>query len=88
MKIELIKTEYELKAGTKTVYNENESERKEITETEYNNIIDSVSFFRRLGGTETIQRAYTSAGYKATKLTSKSPDRQTKVIRKFNFICE
>lgn len=88
MKIELIKTEYELKVGTKTVYTEIETAQKEITETEYNNIIDSVSFFRRLGGTETIQRAYTSAGYKATKLTSKSPDRQTKVIRKFNFICE
>lgn len=88
MTIQMTKTQYELKAGTKTVYTEIESERKEITETEYNNIIDSVSFFRRLGGTETIQRAYTSAGYKATKLTSTSPDKQTRVIRKFNFICE
>lgn len=88
MKIQLTKTEYTLKAGTKTAYKEVETESKEITETEYNNIVNSCKFFRRLGGTETLQRAYTSAGYKATKLTSKSPDRQTKVIRKFNFICE
>ena len=85
MKIELIKTEYTLKAGTKTVYTEVETERKEITEAEYNNIIDSVSFFRRLGGTETITKNYTSRGYRPVKLVSKSPCKETKIVREFIF---
>jgi N-acetyl-anhydromuramyl-L-alanine amidase AmpD len=44
-----------------------------------------ISFFRRLGGSESVQRAYTCYGYKVDKLTSTSPDKQTKVIREFNF---
>ena len=44
-----------------------------------------MSWFRRLGGSETAQRSYTCYGYVIYKLTSSSPDRQTKSVREFNF---
>ena len=83
--IKLTKKEYQIKEGTKSVWVEVDSRVSQINETEYNNIIDSCPFFRRLGGSETLQREYTCAGYKVTRLISKSPDRTVKVIRTFKF---
>ncbi len=83
--IKLTKKEYQIKEGTKSVWVEVDSRVSQINETEYNNIIDSRPFFRRLGGSETLQRGYTCAGYKVTRLISKSPDRTVKVIRTFKF---
>jgi hypothetical protein len=60
-------------------------EKKIITEEEYNNIIDSCKFFKKLGGVERSVRNYTCRGFKVVKLTSISPDKETKVIREFNF---
>jgi len=90
MKIILNTVRTEKKQGYKTVYTETENETREITEQEYNNITsnDTVKFFRRLGGSETLVRSYTCAGYKVVKLTSTSPDKETKVIRTFKFECE
>ena len=90
MKIILNTIRTEKKAGFKTVYTETENETREITEDQYNKTIgnDTLKFFRRLGGTETAIRSYTCAGYKVVKLTSVSPDRETKVIRTFKFECE
>ena len=82
---ELTRIEYVLKEGTKTVYIETEKDVYQIPEHHYNNIVDGMRFFRRLGGTETATRCYTSRGYKVVKLVSKSPDRQTKIVRVFNF---
>ncbi len=48
-------------------------------------IADSVKFFRRLGGTETLVKRYTCAGYNPVKLTSTSPDKTQKTIRTFNY---
>lgn len=48
-------------------------------------IADSVRFFRRLGGTERIERGYTCAGYKPVKLTSTSPNKIGRTVRKFNY---
>jgi hypothetical protein len=73
------------KQGTKNAYELDEIETEIITETQYNNIINSASFFRRLGGSCTQQRAYTKAGYKVYKDILTSPDRQTKTITEFKF---
>jgi hypothetical protein len=48
-------------------------------------IADSVKFFRRLGGTETLVKGYTCAGYNPVKLTSTNPDKTEKTIRTFNY---
>lgn len=85
-KIQLTKTTYNLKAGTKGAYKETEREVSDIQEQEYINIINSCPFFRRLGGSETATRGYTSWGYKVVRLVSKSPDREVKVVRDFKFI--
>ena len=62
-------------------------EINEIFEKEYylttNN--DTIKYFRRIGGTETITRNYTCAGYKVVKIVSTSPDKQTKIVREFEF---
>ena len=83
----MTKNTYELKAGTKGAYELVDCNVSEITETEYNNITskDTLSFFRRLGGSETATKCYTSKGYNVYRLISKSPDRQTKVVRTFDF---
>jgi hypothetical protein len=73
------------KLGTKNAYQLTETETETITETQYNNIINSASFFRRLGGSCTQQRCFTEAGYKVYKDILTSPDKQTKTIREFEF---
>lgn len=59
------------------------TERTEISEEQYNNIINSVSFFRSLGGSERITKGYTCEGYIPVRLTSINPDKTKKVIRYF-----
>lgn len=71
---------YEL-IGSKFV--EVKTESKEIDQEYLDRLVDSGSLFRRLGGTETLKRNYTCRGYMPVKLTSKSPDRTTKVVREF-----
>lgn len=81
----LITTKYELKDGTKTVFIENTQSDEEFNEESYNNIVESAPFFRRLGGSETLSRCYTSQGYKVYKIVSKSPCKTMKTIREFNW---
>jgi predicted esterase YcpF (UPF0227 family) len=78
---------YNKNPHTKTSYILESTEVKEITETEHKNITcdETCKWFRRLGGSETVQRNYTNAGYKVTKLTSTSPDKQIKKVREFSF---
>jgi len=59
----------------------------EISEQQYNNIVgdDTLRFFRRLGGSESATRGYTSCGYVITKLVSTSPDKSRRTIRTFKF---
>ena len=78
-------TRYELKPGTKTVWQEVETETQEITERYYRNCVDASPFFRRLGGSEYLERSYTGRGYLVTRIISKSPDRTMKTIRTFKF---
>lgn len=52
----------------------------------YKNYINSVSFFKNLGGIERlINKKYTKYGYLPTCLTSINPDNTTKIIREFVF---
>jgi hypothetical protein len=83
----MITKTYELKQSTKTVYTLISEEQKQLTQEQYNNMTsaDTCSFFRRLGGSETVTRGYTQRGYNVVELTSKSPDRLIKKIRTFNF---
>ena len=85
IKITMTEDSYQLKAGCKTVYEFIESENKIINETQLKWIIDAIPFFKRLGGSEHKKMCYTCAGYKVYELVSKSPDRQQKTIRKFNY---
>ena len=83
----MTRTELDKNPNTKTTYIKNEVITEELTEKAYRRITgdDTLKFFRRLGGTETAQRSYTCRGYNVTRLTSTSPDRQTKIIRTFKF---
>jgi len=85
MEITETKKEYNLKEGTKTAWKETETEERIIPEEWYTNSVDAAPFFRRLGGSETLQREYTCRGYKVVRIISKSPDRQIKVIREYSF---
>ena len=49
----------------------------------YHNIFDGIPFFRGLGGSERVEYGYTYAGYLPVQCTSISPDRETKVIRRY-----
>lgn len=75
---------------TITTYNNGQlkaTEVKEITQNEYNLLTDkdTISFFRKLGGTETVKRHYTNQGYKITYLSSISPNKEIKIVRNFKF---
>ncbi len=85
LQITMKKQYFVKKLGTKNAYQLTETETETITETQYNNIINSASFFRRLGGSCTQQRCFTEAGYKVYKDILTSPDKQTKTIREFEF---
>lgn len=80
-------TRFDLKEGTKTVYVEKSQMTQDLTQEQYDNITnkDTLAFFRRLGATETATREYTKRGYVITRLVSKSPSREEKVVREFKF---
>ena len=56
-----------------------------INKEYYLNIVNSVKFFRNLGGFERLTSGYTYAGYIPIELNSISPDKQEKIIRSFEF---
>ena len=62
-----------------------EVERIEVDEEYYNNIFNksTLEFFKGLGGTERITKGYTIEGYIPVQLTSISPCKDTKIIRRF-----
>ena len=84
----LTQKEFIKNPNTKTTYYIRTEKTEPISEKQYRNMTsaDTLKFFRRLGGTESAIFGYTCNGYKVTKLTSTSPDKQTKIVRTFNFI--
>lgn len=85
--IELTTTKLEKNPNTKTTYIEVSKTIESIDLNQYNRITneDTLKFFRRLGGSETATKGYTSEGYKIVKLISTSPDKQNRTIREFKF---
>ena len=83
IKITLTETRFTKNPNTKTTYivesNEVTQKQHDLTTND-----DTCKGFRRIGGSETKQMNYTCLGYVCTKLTSISPDRQTKVVREYN----
>ena len=73
--------------NTKTTYIVESAEVKEVTDKEHDLSTndDTCRWFRRLGGSESKQMAYTYKGYVCVKLTSTSPDKQNKTIREYKF---
>ena len=87
MQIEMLKIKLVKNPNTKTTNLEESRGVEEITETQYKNICsdDTLKWFRRLGGSESAERGYTCRGYRVVKLTSTSPNKQSKTIREFKF---
>lgn len=85
LRITMTTINFELKVGTKTVFVETGKEVSVIDETTHKNIIEATPFMRRLGGSETITKCYTCAGYVAYKVVSKNPSRDIKTVRTFDF---
>lgn len=57
-----------------------------LTEEQYKNMVnvDTMKFFRSIGGSETASRGYTSMGYNVVRLVSCNPDRTVKKVREFD----
>ena len=83
--IEMTEQTYTKKEGTKNAYSLVCEKTETISDQNYRNIVEAAPYFRRLGGSEYMERSYTCAGYNVTRSISKSPDRYTKVVRSFRF---
>lgn len=59
------------------------SERDDVTPAFYFNTVDAIPFFRGLGGSERVYCGYCVRGYVPLEITSISPDRAQKTVRKF-----
>jgi hypothetical protein len=66
-------------------WSEIDSMTEEVTPAYYCNTVDAVPFFRNLGGSERVTMNYTKRGYIPVEISSISPDRQKKSVRRFYF---
>ena len=83
-KITLTTERYErTSSGKSWKKNPVESNKSIINSENFKNIISSIPFFRNLGGSERVTKGYTIAGYIPVELSSTSPDKKTKIVRKF-----
>ena len=83
-KITLITKRYErTSSGKSWKKNPVETNEEVISPEEFENIISGISFSRSLGGFERVTKGYTIAGYIPKQVTSISPDKETKIIRRF-----
>ena len=83
-KITLTTEKYEkTSSGKSWKKNPVESNKSIINSENFKNIISSIPFFRNLGGSERVAKGYTIAGYIPVELSSISPDKKTKIVRKF-----
>ena len=85
--ITMTEKQYGIKPGTSKTWQELELQTKEITTEQYRSITsdETLKFFRRLGGSEYVERGYTSRGYNVVRLLSTSPDKQQRTERIFSF---
>ena len=83
-KITLTTERYErTRSGKSWKKNPVETNEEVISPEEFENIISGISFSRSLGGFEKVTKGYTIAGYIPVELSSISPDKKTKIVRKF-----
>lgn len=59
------------------------TEKDDVTPAYYFNSVDAVPFFRHLGGRESVSCGYCVRGYVPLLISSISPDRTQKTVRKF-----
>ena len=90
MNIAIIKnSKFEIKPGTKTVWQQVELDITDdlvLTEEQVRTrLIDSMKFFRNLGGYEKANYEYTCCGYVPYEMISKSPCKTSKKIRTFDW---
>ena len=87
IKIILTTTTKEKKPGTKNAYKVVEVTTEEVTEKQHQMATsdDTCKWFRRLGGSESVTKAYTCAGYVPIQVISTSPDKQIKKVREYSF---
>ena len=85
--ITLNEKRYTKKAGFKNAYLLVEDNTSIVTDRQYqlSTSEDTCKWFRRLGGSETVTRAYTCNGYCPIKVVSTSPNKENKTIREFSF---
>jgi translation initiation factor 2B subunit (eIF-2B alpha/beta/delta family) len=83
----IVRTTTKLTPKAKTTWNVESIEKELCTESEHNNATsnDTIKFFKRLGGKESVERSYTSVGEVVTKIVSTSPNGQNKTIREYKF---
>tara|TARA_R100000458_G_C8228539_1_gene210909 strand:- start:126 stop:386 length:261 start_codon:yes stop_codon:yes gene_type:complete len=60
-------------------------DKRNITMEHHRSFVESKEFFKNLGSIERHRKTYTCAGYKVFQISTTSPDRNTKVIREFDF---
>ena len=83
--VEVTESFQSLKAGTKTVYVENERVVREVKREEYARYIDDAPWWRKSGWSATVTHSCTCTGYVPVRLVLKSQDRERKIVRTFNF---
>jgi translation initiation factor 2B subunit (eIF-2B alpha/beta/delta family) len=83
----IVRTTTKLTPKAKTTWNVESIEKELCSESEHHNATnnDTIKFFKRLGGKESVTRLYTSAGYVVTKIVSTSPDGENRTIREYKF---
>ncbi len=84
IEITLTTQNFELKPNRKTAYQLISEETKQIDELTYSRIVESASFFKRIGSCRQT-KGYTCYGYKVVKDVATSPDKEYKTIRSFDF---
>lgn len=82
--IVLTEKEFSRTASGKGWKSKPDTVKQEIIPAEYYyNYCNSIPFFKRLGGSETVDFGYTCAGYVPTEIRSISPDYTRKIVRRF-----
>ena len=71
------------KIGSKWREAESETSTEIATGSDYMNTVDTIPFFRSLGGSERVTMGYTCAGYIPVQISSISPDGKEKIVRRF-----
>ena len=78
-----VTTTHQTKNGSRYVTSSVQTES--ITGENYLNTVEAIPFFKNLGGSEKVSKAYTKYGLIPVEIVSTSPDKSERVIRKFSF---